>query len=272
MNNKKVKTKKINLSSINAIKNNGTMNSDVTIKLPVIVSKSENVIGIYFSVMRCEFPNSFYNVATYNNIVIINDVKYTVPKGNYNVSSLIQMFATILPTFGFGFNFTTNVLSMACATAFTISKNSPINIVIGGSLTDDMIAIYNGTYYSLTLPFCVNFLPAQRIHFRSNQLSMGNYNSADGTNDIFLTVQNDGVPNGMVFYNNNSNFRYQYEKDLSNLNLINIRIGDDFGNLLDLNNQNWTMTVQFDVEYMEDSSNETFSKIIKSVPVILDDA
>ncbi len=59
------------------------------VNLPDLSYHNEYVQTVSFSVEHCEIPNSFYIINYSNNIIVIDNVSYSIPVGNYNVRSFI---------------------------------------------------------------------------------------------------------------------------------------------------------------------------------------
>jgi hypothetical protein len=254
----RTKTKLYNLGSYGAILNNGTKKSNVSINLPLLGnSYDENIQNIYFSVLHCEVPNSFYVINSTNNTIIINSSTYSITNGNYNALTL----ATVLTSttgFTFSYNSIKLIYTVSGVSIFTISKNSTIAKVIGMNTTQDITSVGN----QIVMPYIVNFLPLPRINFRCPQLNFSNYNSSDNAGDCFLSIQNSASIGSMNLYYNLTSLKYVM--DFSNpIQQINLRITDDYNNLLDFNNIDWYITFQFDIEYIPTpKDNNSFSRIV----------
>jgi len=235
------------------------MNSNINIPLPSLINKSDNVINIWFSVLHAEIPNSFYLVSSYNNTLIINGTTYTIPSGNYNANTLLNTMTSLLTGFSISYSPFLLKYTISYTTPFNISKNSTILRIIGGDPNNDMNSVGN----SLTLPYTVNFLPIPRILLRSRQLTFNNFNQGDNSNDMFLSVQNNGNLGSMIFYNNFSQLRFLYEGEINDLGILEIRVSNDDGDLIDFNNQDFFITFQVDIEFIPQTGDTSFSQIIK---------
>jgi len=255
----KTKTRIFNISSKNTSLN-GSFKSQLSISLPDL-SFHNKIENIYFSVQHAEIPNSFYVLNYTNNIIIINSVSYTIPVGNYNATTLITVFNTLLPSYSITYNSITNRYTFNNASVFTLSSLSSCKSIIG--LGDsDQSAILNGSVYSLTLPYSVNFIPIPRINFKSNFFRFNNFNSNDNSNDLFLSIQNNTNPNSMVQYLNQTQIKFRVD-DRNITNFI-ISICDDNGAFINFNNQDVYLTLQIDIEYIDVINNNlTFNDLVK---------
>jgi hypothetical protein len=256
------KSKIYNISSTNALKQNGTQNSYVKIPIPNLIQKSDNILNLYFSILHAEVPNSFYLVNSSNNTIVINSTTYTVASGNYNALTLKTALLAVLPS---GFQITYDQSSFkytfTYTTSFTITTSSTIFPVIGGGTTT-LTSVGN----SITMPYIINFLPPPRIIFKSKNLRFNNFNQGDYSTDMFLCVQNSGNVGSRIYFQNFTNLRFLYEGDLTtDLSILEINVCDDNGTLLDFNNQHWFITFQIDIEFIPTDLGESFSSAVPSM-------
>lgn len=256
----KRKTQIYNISSKNA--ENGSFKSQVRVQLPDLNFSSSSIRNVYLSVQHCEVPNSFYIINYTNNSLVLNGVSYELNKGNYNASTFITMLLSIIPT---GYNITyssiTNKYTWTHTTTnFTINASNPlckINNVIGLGSSD-----ISSLGLTLELPFVVNFLPIQRVNFKSNFFNFKNYNQTDNSSDVFLSVQNNAPQQAIIYYSNNTNIKYLVE-DKSITSFL-ISVTNDSNQVINFNNIDWFLTFQIDIEYIEYENSLNFNKIINS--------
>ena len=262
----KTKTRLFNISSSNAV--NGSFKSQINVQLPDLTFHNDQVQNVYLSVAHCEVPNSFYIVNYANNQIVIDGVTYSIPVGNYNVNSFITVAQSVLPSgFTITYDSITNKFTFKYNFFFTIngsSPNSTINRVIGLD-NNDLTSELSGLQNELILPHVVNFLPMQRINFRSNIFNFNNYNSSDGSCDVFLPLQNNAGQLSMINYVNQSNDEFLLPD--KSLTAFQINVTDDYNNYINFNGVNWTMTLKIKMEYLDNSkTNTNFSEIIKNFP------
>lgn len=255
----KTKSRIFNISSANAT--NGSFKSQVNISLPDLTFHLDNIQNAYLSVVHCEVPNSFYIVNYTNNQFVLNGITYVLTKGNYNVNSFINHLLTLIPA-GYSLtysNITTKITMSHPTTSFIINASSPsstINKVMGLS-TDDLSGL------SITMPNVCNFIPLQRINFRSNYFNFGCYSTVDGSSDIFLPLQNNAGQNSIINYVNQTQHKFLIQ-DRAITNFI-INVSDDYGNLINFNGIPWLMTLQIDYDYLEPIVNKSgFNTIVKN--------
>lgn len=251
----KRKTQILNVSS--QISLNGNYKSQVSVSIPDANFSNPNIQSVYFSIQHCEVPNSFYIINYTNNILVINSVYYTLQRGNYSTSTFITYLLTVLPSgFGLTYNNITNKFTFINTTNFTINSSvSTINNVMGlGSV--DLTSSSN----NLTLPNCVNFLPLNRLNFRTNLFKFKNFNQYDNSGDIILSLQNNAPQMGCINFQSQGKTNFLLE-DKSITTFI-LSVTDDKGNLINFNGIDWYITFQIEIEYLEEIKNINFQTLV----------
>jgi len=255
-----------NISSQSGNKNNGYKNSNIDYYLPNFVNNQEDdeILAVYLSIKNAEIPASFYLINEYNNIISINNVLYTLTKGNYNVKTFITSLKALLGvSYTITYDSITYKITITSSTSFTINYlKTTMTTFLGVSATSDTISILNNGLYSITSLYVVNFLPIQKIHLRSN-IPFDNFNNYDKSNDILLSIQNNAnILGGVILYNNDSGLKYLVnEKDLSSFTL---RITDDFNREINFNNIDFFLTFQIDYIYRTIPIKNNLSRFIRN--------
>ena len=261
-----------NIGSQSGTKNNGSKLSNLNYFIPNFVSNSDddNIITVYLSVKNAEFPSSFYLINEYNNVISINNTLYTLTQGNYNINNFITSLSSLLGnSYSISYNSITYKITISSSTNFTINYlNTTMSRFLGISSTSNTTSILNGSLYSITSAYVVNFLPIQKLHLRTN-IQFDSYNNYDKSNDILISIQNNSfILGGNILYNNDTNLKYLvYEKDISNFNL---RITDDFNREINLNNCDFYLTFQVDYIYRSIPIKNSLSRFIKNNSFIKD--
>ena len=106
----KTKTQIYNISSVNSM--NGSFKSQVMIMLPDLNFSDPSIQNVYLSVSHCEVPNSFYIVNYTNNQLVINNVVYTIPVGNYNANNMITTIMSLVSVITMTYSAITNKYTM----------------------------------------------------------------------------------------------------------------------------------------------------------------
>lgn len=253
-----------NVGSNSAINyKNGSALSNIEVQFPNIYFKDKTIREIMLSITHAEIPNSFFLVNSTNNRLVINSSTYTITPGNYNAITFQTAIASFLTGLSItaSYNLITNKYTFTSATSFTIQSTSTCSRFIGFGSTS-----ISGT--SVTSPYVCNFLPIPRLLIRSQAFSTSNYNSADGSTDLLLSVQNSSASGALILWNNYSQLKYDITH-VDNINLVDLTVTDDYGNLIDFNNCNWYITFRIEYVYEQPQNQITsFTKAVKLGSVI----
>lgn len=258
-----METRIFNISSRTGIKNNGSMNSNITFFIPNFITSDDNTKNIYFSILKCEIPASFYLINDHNNTLAIQTntgiTTYVLEKGNYNINTFMTALKTLLGSnYTLSYNSITNKLTITYISNFTIlAEQTTMERFLGITDEENTTSVNN----SITSIYVCNFLQQQRLHLRSNELSLDTYNAYDKSTDCFLSLQNTSSNLGVIFYNNDYNFRYLLE--IEQLDTLTIRITDDKNREMDFQNVDWFMSLQIDYEYYETPVKSNLNKFFK---------
>jgi hypothetical protein len=256
---KKTKSQIYNISS--KVSENGSYKSSVRVNLPDLNFNNSSIQNVYFSVLHCEVPNSFYIVNYTNNSIVVNSITYSIPVGNYNANTLITALLSLLPVgFAMSYSTITNKYTWTYSSNFTINAsnaNCKINSVIGLGNSD-----ITSTSNTLILPYNVNFLPLPRLNFRSNILKFGNYNQNDNSSNLFLSLQNNAPQQGMINYINTTQIKFLIEDRAITSFLVTVT--DDAGLFVNFNNIDWFLTFQIDIDFLEMPKNNNFSQLVNA--------
>ena len=259
-------TRIFNISSRDGVKKNGTLNSILDYYLPNFVNNQDDdeILCAYLSIKSAEFHASFYLINDTNNSISINNVVYTLIKGNYNVKTFITSLKTLL-----GINYTISYDSITLKITISSSTNFTLNIskttmtkFLGIFSSSDITSVLNNGVYFITSNYVVNFLPIQRINLRTN-ISFENFDNYDKSNDLLLSIQNNAnIIAGNILYNNDTSLKYLLnEKDISNFTL---RITDEEDNTIDFNNCNWNISFQIDYIYRSIPIKNNLGRFIRN--------
>lgn len=243
-----VQSSQIFLHSDNAdVYYNGTMKSQVEFFLKEPVKIDKNTIECKVGLVNAQFPVSWYIINSTNDTIIVNSVKYIFPHGNYNVTQFItQWNTTIGANWTLIFNSITNKITFSYAISdFNIRDESPNNSILpvigflyGGN--------YNSSSKSLTSLYPVNFGLIPRLHIKSDTFAYKNIDSyTKGRTRTLTVIPVNSTAGGMILYNNFTNFKMINSHKI--ITSIRIDITDDFRNLIDFQNIDWSICLQIDV-------------------------
>ena len=266
-------SKKITLHSANSsdiISSNDTKKSDIKFAIPPTVFHSPYIIYNTVSVTHCEIPVSFYIINEYNDFLKLvrtttpfTETSVSLTRGNYDANSFMSMLTTLFTgdNYSISFNKSTGKFTISnSAFDFFIDITSTCGLVMGFKNGVE----YTSTTQSLTLPGMANFLGTKNIRIVSENIKTENFDSI-GKQDYLLNLQINEPPYGIVLFSNINNFDNIFELEF--MNHIHLKLYDDSGNLLDFNDVDWSITLQFNSFYyklppktLHDSIKEAIEK------------
>lgn len=200
-------------------------------------------------VKTIEIPMGYYVLNENNDYLQINinsiNQSYTFTHGNptaYNLQDFINdNFTNITATY----NLYTNKIQLTSIYSFYITTTSTLNKLIG--FTEDIqhnSTLISGSYY-LESDLIVNVSGTKAIYlysptFHNSHMESGNNGLVDNTM-VLLKIPTNTLFNGILYYENyNSTYVKCYIKSLSE---IIYGLYDDNGDLLDLNGQDWSLSL-----------------------------
>lgn len=202
---------------------------------------------IYLSLQNAVIPYSFYSINDNNNVLIIhsnsNTYTITVPAGNYNIQQMINALQSGLGgLFTITYNSITNKITITNTTyEFTVKKEGTLNNALG--FMEDVDTVSSSR--TLTGHHCVNLNQIRAINIDIDMPTY-NINVAQPLNqNILATIPVVVQPFGMIYYNNENNFRVNMF--CCKMNMIRVKLLDNQNNLINLNGTNYQMTLQIDI-------------------------
>jgi hypothetical protein len=202
---------------------------------------------IYLSLQSAVIPYSFYSINSTNNTLIVysNSTTYTVvvPEGNYNITQMITALLNGLGgLFSITYNSITNKITITNTTYdFTIKKEGTINHALGFLEKTDTSSISR----TLTSTYIVNLNQIRAVNVEIDMPTY-NINVAQKLNqNILATIPVVTQPFGMIYYENNNNFRINMWD--CKIDSIRIKMIDNYGNLISFNGVNYQLTLQIDI-------------------------
>ena len=244
----------IYLSSKYASSYNSNSISDCNFYLPVIEIPSQ--YHIYLSVQHAVIPYSFYNIDKYNNTIdykevsgtfpytIISSTILSIPIGSYNALQLASYLSSgVLPNLTVVYNSIQGVFIFTNSTNnFILYPNTSIDLL--GLSTDyiDNVSVSK----KLSSPSVVNLASKQCIHIISN-FNTGSINNVltSNSHNILSCIPILQQPFNNITYTNTNNFKVNLFNN--NISSITIKLVDQSGNLLNLNNKHFSLTLQLDI-------------------------
>jgi len=201
--------------------------------------------NIYISVINANIPFSFYSIDQYNNVLVyvINGTtsSITILPGNYNAIQLANYLNTYLSTgLSCVYNSITNKYTFSHITSdFSFTNASTCLKMLGFSTN------LTSSSKVLNSSFCVNLQTKQCICLLSN-LNTGNISFCSmKCPNVLCSIPVSTQPNSNIVYVNQYSFRSNLFTNV--INYINLKLVDQDMRSLDLNNINWTCTIQLDI-------------------------
>jgi len=207
--------------------------------------------SIHLSVVNTSIPYSFYNINGSNNLLyyqqlttptVTNTILY-IDQGNYTAYQLATYLSNNLPntivtydSITNKYTFTNSLYNFKIISQFTTCQN-----ILGFSTND----IYNSSILkSLILPFQLNLASVQMIKIATNYNSGSISNLNDHDMRVLCSFPIASSPYSLITYSNDNKTRI----DLNNntFNSITIKILDQNEQPIDLNNLNFSLTLQLD--------------------------
>jgi hypothetical protein len=237
----------ISLNSANATQYlNGSYNSNLVFDFSSILTPEKNIMYVEAGVQSAQIPASFYNIDTANNVFNyqISGIVYNIilTPGSYNYTTLITemttRFAVNGHVFTFALNRATNRLTMTYPVGGWqfIYPSSLFNIGLVPTTT------YTVTANTFTFPRLFNLINPKKLKIFSNNLAIDSFDSVgNSTTNLIETLSVNAAPFGLILYNNLDN-TYGHMRN-SYLSTVDIQIRDEFGNFVNLNSIDWTMTI-----------------------------
>jgi hypothetical protein len=210
---------------------------------------------LYVSVVHASIPYSFYNINSLNNCICytLNSAtinRVYIPVGNYNTTTLLAQLIALLPnSFTITYNSTKNTFTFTNANTFTLTYDSVISfstcLGLLGFTSKSQVASVSGTTYTLTSDTLVNLSPVRCVCVYTT-LHTGSITSFSSLNqNILCSIPVSTAPFSMITYNHQSDYRVNL--NTNTFNSIIIKLTDQAGNTIDLNNLHWSFTIQLDV-------------------------
>lgn len=271
----------INLNSEDATSfNNGSFLSDVNFNFRGLLKDEDNILFCEGGLLNAQIPVSFYQVAYYNNTLFYtvdtNLYTITIPVGNYNFST----FSTALETEFLSNNHTFNITISETTGKLTFQLiTGGIDFVFLGAssgttcfkiLGFDPTQNYpdNGSSI-LTAPYLLNLLGAKKLKISSLIFSNnGNDTTNYATSNIIATLSVDAPSYGLIVYNNLSDVYGKLK--VKRIDNIDIQIKDEYGNLINFNNTDWSITLALLIYRKVEYRNNDLSTLIDSVTNLTD--
>lgn len=247
-----IETKLFSVTASSAtVKNNSTFLSSVEFESNGFIH-SDGVLNLDVALIHAEIPVSFYIVNEYNHdfrFKLFNDPITTVPipNGNYNSVSLITALHTAINDVNFIITISklTGKLTMTHNKSFIIYNDfaTSLGTILGFERNTINNSVGVANPYTLTPPYMLNLLGAKKLNIVSNELNTINHSSEVGSLSMLSSIAVDQPAYGLVIYENKSGIKHNLK--VKDINKVDIQILDEYHDLVNFNNIDWSMLFCF---------------------------
>ena len=190
------------------------------------------------SLKDAQIPVGFYNIRAPYNTVTLNSITYTVPPGNYNITTLLNALnAQVTNAIGvFSQNSVTNQIQFVSNSGTVTFTVLPLTLGAFLGFTSGQ----SGTSITSTNSYIINFDTYISIWIQNFGTS-----SLDGQ-QITYKVPNTVGSAGIIQYTEGGNWKQELEvTDRSNrVDRLIVTVLDRFGNILNNNGLDWSFTLE----------------------------
>lgn len=206
--------------------------------VPIVVP---NNLDIVMRVDNFTCPISFFVVNESNNTLVTSTGTYTISTGNYNALTLKSALDGLMSGYTISYDGIKNKLTFSRSSPFTFLSTSTCLKILGFAEDQDHVSVSN----SLTSSFVVNLAGTSQIYIDIPNITTRNISAKNdgGFTTIVKSIVSDVAYGSVLYYTNNTGATVVLgEKYIS---YLQVRLLDDDYNLLDLNGQYFTLTIEF---------------------------
>ena len=238
----------IYLNSKRANKYINDQTSDCIFHLPHInVRKSKNIT---VSILNAQIPSSFYNVNSNNHKLVYNingGVTQTVyfTHSNYNINTLkTHILSLIESSFTITYSTSSNKLTIVNTLYdFELEESSTCFELMGFSVAD-----HSSQSLILISDNVVNLFTIRTLQIASDNFILNNIDNFNPNNsNILASIPINTTYNGIISYSNVHDIQSEIN-NTRNLTNLHIKITDQDGKVIELNNINWSLTLLLSIE------------------------
>lgn len=258
----------INIDSDNAdIYNNSNFHSDMVFFFKGLLTEDDDSLYSQISIQSAQFPVSFYVVNYSNNTLRyqyhnspITTISFDV--GNYNANSFIAQFhSKVVNQVFLTFDKLTGKYQINSNQDFTFyQQGSTCFRLLGLDLESDYVV--TTAPHNQLAPFPCNFAGITRLKIVSEKLATYSRDSSTITN-VLATIPVNAPPFGILLYQNTSNFKAMLRERV--IDDFDVRIYDDFNNLINFNGIEFGITLQLDIIRNYSNMDTTFPPLQRTI-------
>ena len=243
-----METIQIYLNSKRANKYINDQTSDCVFHLPQINIRKSDKTSL--TVLNAQIPSSFYNINSNNDKLVYNinggltKIVY-LAHSNYNINTLkTHIISLIGSNFTITYSPSSNKLTIVnLVYEFEFEESSTCFELLGFSMSD-----HNSTLKTLTSDNVVNLFTIRNLQIASDNFILSNIDSYNPNNsNILASIPVNTTYNGIISYTNNHDV-YSEINNTRNLTNLHIRITDQDGDIIELNNAHWSITLLLSIK------------------------
>ena len=279
-------TKIVHCRSTDMIKINGNTNQVAfALNEAIIADKDQN---IYVQVLSASVPYSFYNInfsnkylnvyTNHTNGLTPNYFTIVLEEGNYNAIQIADVVHTALEAQDpLGHKYTVTYNKKTNKYTFTLTSPNAVTSFLflsGANQRFDLqyvLGFYKLQDYTfstgnpLISDSTANVSPYDAIYCRSNIVLSNQYDTkSKNITDCLIRIPVNNIPFSFIQYSPTLTERYL--TSLNTISVINFTLTDADGDLIDLNNNDWYISLRFDIVKKEDyfDMGEDRNKLIRA--------
>ena len=237
----------IYLNSKNANKYINNQTSNTIFHLPHINIRKSNTVTI--TVLNAQIPSSFYNVNSGNNTLVYNEndgeiQTVTLTPSNYNINTLKAHIVSLIPSFNITYSSSSNKLTISHSTYdFTLFSSSTCFELLGFSDINHI-----STTLSLISDNVINLFTVRNLQIASDNFILNNIDAASpNSSNILASIPVSTSYNNIISYANIHDV-YSEINNTRNLTNLHIKLTDQDGNVIELNNAHWSLTLLLSIK------------------------
>lgn len=230
---------KIFLSStgINKTVNSTTLNTDITFYFDPIILANTDKAHMILGLEQVSIPISIYMINSTNNTMVINATTYSIPIGNYTITTLITYLNTVETTIQF--------LYIPASNQVKVTITPSVTVVISGSASS-LLGFVAGSYSNPnTFTNVVNLTSTTGIIIQIENVTTTNRDNSGKTGSTLARLPiTCGVNKIMQYFNSTPFYTQIGNRELS---FLRVRLlNDDYTALNLVGNPPWFMVIRVD--------------------------
>ena len=224
---------------------NGSLKSDIVYELKNKINIPNNV-DAYIQLNTFKFINAFYNVNSSNNKFYVsmlksgvsNNVVVTLPNGNYSIISILQYLNTALAVEKLDLTyidtlFKVNITSSGGHSFYLMNGVNNCFRLLG------FVNLSSTTYVTTrTSDSVINLSGTQVLYISLENVNLSSNSCKQSQNtNIIENITVDALIGSAQSFSNTNNSKFKINENF--ISAINIRIYDEYNNLVDFNNTDY---------------------------------